>query len=331
MPVSSSMQRSTPAAGHVRWFDKQGWRKFFVAIGALGFGFVLAIYSNVAAEQGRIGLTALCASMALLLSGYVAVTAVPYLARRASLEWLRIRIDYQLTRQGMVFILIIFLLAIAGLNTGNNLLYLVVASFLAAILMSGVVSLAVLTGLNLEILPEHVFARRPVPARIRLRNIKKLLPSFSVTVSGSEPVSAYQKAAGRTRGKKSNTSGAERPTGILREALHFPFIPAARTLERKMTIEFPRRGIYREKSFTLSTRFPFGFLEKRMAIEVSRELVVYPSVEQMGEGSTLYRRSTARLRRSCADRATISTAFAKCYRTTAPGGWTGRPRLALAD
>src|SRR3972149_5429847 len=90
-----------------------------------------------------------------------------------------------LTREGYVFIALIFLIAIAGLNTGNNLLFLILSSMLAAILMSGILSLSVLSGVELEVLlPEHVFARRPVPARIHLRNDKKRIPSFSILLTG---------------------------------------------------------------------------------------------------------------------------------------------------
>lgn len=272
--------------------DRPGWRKFISAIGALGLGFLLAIYSNIFAEQGRIVATALCASAALVLSGYVALTAVPYLARRASLEWLRISIDYQLTRQGMAFIAMVFLLAIAGLNTGNNLLYLVVASLLAAILMSGVMSLAVLTGLSLEVLlPEHVFARRPVPARIRLENQKKFLPSFSITLTGASnsgkdrhwKIGGGKKRSAAKPDAASRSAHAAADGGILQGALYFPFVPAARAVTRRVELQFPRRGVYSERGFALSTRFPFGFLEKKFEIEISRELVVYPAVEPTDE------------------------------------------------
>ncbi len=286
-------------AGRFERLDRPGWKKFLSAIAALGMGFLLAIYSNIFAERGRIGATALCASLALLLSGYVALTAVPYLARRTSLEWLRVSIDYQLTRQGMAFITMVFLLAVAGLNTGNNLLYLVVASLLAAILMSGVTSLAVLTGLSLEILlPEHVFARRPVPARIRLENQKKFMPSFSITLTGSTDAESSKGKAeerkfhgGRKR-SRSKIHGEEKRSpwlpaddhgGILGQALNFPFVPAARAVTRTVELQFPHRGVYSEKGFSLTTRFPFGFLEKKLDIEVSRELLVYPAVEPTDE------------------------------------------------
>ena len=171
--------------GYLERLDRPGWKKFAFSLAALGVAFLLAIYSRIFREDGRLAATAVSATLALLLAGYVAITAVPYLARRSSLRWLRVSIDYKLTREGIAFIVLIFVLAIAGLNTGNNLLYMVLASLLAAILMSGFLSMAVLTGVGLEVmLPDHVFARRPVPARITLRNQKKLMPSFSITLTG---------------------------------------------------------------------------------------------------------------------------------------------------
>ena len=278
--------------------DRPGWRKFASGMFALAVAFFLAEYSNTLVAQGRLGATAFCAATALLLSGYVAFTAVPYLARRTQIEWLRVSIDYKVTREGIIFIGIVFLLSIAGLNTGNNLLYLIVASLLASLLMSGMLSLAVLTGLSLEILlPEHVFARRPAPARIHLENQKKFLPSFSITLAGSgkateakQPQRGERKTAARPGKKQELREARNQPEAagkadsrILQQALYFPFLPARQTLSRQVELEFPRRGVYSEKGFTLSTRFPFGFLEKKIEIPVARELVVYPAVEPTEE------------------------------------------------
>ena len=263
--------------------DRPGWKKFASAMAALALGFLLAIYSNIFREQGHLGASVLSAALALLLSGYVAITAVPYLARRTSLEWLQVSIDYHLTREGMVFIGMVFVLAIAGLNTGNNLLYLVVASMLAAILMSGILSLAVLSGLGLEILlPEHVFARRPVAARIRLENHKKMLPSFSIALSGTgQSGKGAEQKPGQRHSNTSSLPDADRK--ILAHPLYFSFLPAARPLTRSVELQFPRRGLYSEKGIALSTRFPFGFLEKKLVLEVSRDLWVYPAVEPTEE------------------------------------------------
>ncbi|MBI4458548.1 MAG: DUF58 domain-containing protein [Acidobacteria bacterium] len=263
--------------------DRPGWKKFASAMVALAVAFLLAVYSNIFAESGRLIATGLSASLALLLAGYVALTAVPYLARRTRLQWLRVRIDYEVTREGWAFVALIFVLAIAGLNTGNNLLYLVLASFLAAILMSGVLSLAVLTGVDLEVLlPAHVFARRPVPARLRLENRKRWVPSFSIAFSGTAEKASQKKRRSRSK-KPGPTAPPEPDRRILRQPLYFPFLPAGRSVTRSVELRFPRRGLYREEGFVLSTRFPFGFLEKRLRLPASHDLWVYPAVEPTEE------------------------------------------------
>ena len=76
---------------------------------------------------------------------------MPYLARRVALERLRQTFHYEVTKAGVVYVLVTLVIGIAALNTGNNLLYIVVAAMLAAILVSGVVSAMVLRGLELEV------------------------------------------------------------------------------------------------------------------------------------------------------------------------------------
>ena len=56
-------------------------------------------------------------------------------------------------------------MALAALNTGNNLLFMILACLLAGILVSGVISQIVLSGVELRLeLPEHIFAGQPVMA-----------------------------------------------------------------------------------------------------------------------------------------------------------------------
>ena len=83
----------------------------------------------------------------------------------------------------MIYILITVVIGIAALNTGNNLLYVIVSSLLSAIIVSGIASAVVLRSLGLDVhLPEHVFAARPMMARFLLRNASSWMPSFSVRV-----------------------------------------------------------------------------------------------------------------------------------------------------
>src|SRR5260370_35981599 len=121
-----SMARST---------DWAGWRSFAISVLALGCALLLALYSSVAAEDGRTWAAALSALSALAVSGWVAFTVGPALARRTPLRWLAYRMDYPVTREGVVYLVGVFIVALAALHTGDNLLFMILACLLAGILV----------------------------------------------------------------------------------------------------------------------------------------------------------------------------------------------------
>ncbi len=126
----------------------------------LAFG--AALFSTVSRESGNLWATLVLASAALLLAVIVGLTTVPYLARRVAGAGIRDAFDYDVTKVGIAYVVIVLLIGIAALNTGNNLLYIIVAAMLAAIMVSGFASALVLRDLELDVrLPEHVFAGRP--------------------------------------------------------------------------------------------------------------------------------------------------------------------------
>src|SRR5271163_3154270 len=161
----------------------QVWVRFLLALIGLALAFAAALFSTVSREAGSIWETVLLASVALLLATFVGLTTVPYLARRVVASRVREAMDYDVTRPGLIYILISVVIGIAAINTGNNLLYVVVAALLSAILVSGIASALVLRSLTLDVhFPEHVFAGRPLLARLLLRNTSSWLSSFSVRV-----------------------------------------------------------------------------------------------------------------------------------------------------
>ena len=178
---------TTPHSPSASRFPRLGlsqvWVRFLLAIVGLMLAFGAALFSTVSREAGNIWGTIILASAALLLAIFVGLTTVPYLARRVVASRVREAMDYDVTRAGMIYILISVVIGIAAINTGNNLLYVVVAALLSAILVSGIASALVLRSLTLDFhLPEHVFARRPMLARLLLQNASSWLPSFSVRV-----------------------------------------------------------------------------------------------------------------------------------------------------
>ena len=175
--------------------DRPGVRAFFIAIAALSIALLLALYSGAAGELGHFGLSVASALVALVVAAWVGVTLVPVLAKRTPLRWIGYKMEYKVTREGWIYIGGIIVVALAALNTGNNLLFLILASLIAIILMSGILSSITLSGVEMRLeLPEHIFAGQPVRAQVELENEKLTLPSFSLRV---EAVKAKE-CAGRS-------------------------------------------------------------------------------------------------------------------------------------
>ena len=161
----------------------QVWVRFLLAIVGPDAGFRRGAVFHGRARGGQPLGNVILASVALLLATFVGLTTVPYLARRVVASRVREAMDYDVTRAGLIYILISVVIGIAAINTGNNLLYVIVAALLSAILVSGIASALVLRSLTLDVhLPEHVFAGRPMLARLLLGNTSSWLPSFSVRV-----------------------------------------------------------------------------------------------------------------------------------------------------
>ena len=241
--------------------DGSAVRAFFLSIAALGVALLLAIYSGTAAELGHLRLAIASALGSLVVVAWVAITLVPVLARRTALRWIGYKMEYRVTREGWIYILGIFLVAVAALNTGNNLLFLILASLIAIILMSGVLSSITLSGVEMRLqLPEHIFAGQPVRTLVEVHNEKLTLPSFSLRVEA-------------VRGKNAVNAA------MLETPVYFPYIPKHERVQQHVPMTFPRRGIYSQEAFRIVTRFPFGFLQKARRVDLKSEALVYPSVE----------------------------------------------------
>jgi uncharacterized protein (DUF58 family) len=245
--------------------NRPGVRAFFLSIAALSVAFVLALYSGAAARIGSLALASATAMSAVLVAGWVGVTLVPVLAKRTPLRWITYRMEYRLTNEGWIYIGGIVLVALAAINTGNNLLFLILACLIASILMSGLLSSLTLAGvqMNLE-LPEHIFAGQTVRSTVELTNEKQTLPSFSLRVEAA---------------KKKNA-----PAPVLLETpVYFPYVPRHESVKQSVPLLFARRGLYRQETFRIVTRFPFGFLQKARRLDLTTEALVYPSVEATAE------------------------------------------------
>jgi uncharacterized protein (DUF58 family) len=241
--------------------DRPGVRAFFLSMAALSVAFVLALYSGAAARMGSLLLASATALSALLVAGWVGVTLVPVLAKRTALRWITYRMEYRLTLEGWIYIGGIVLVSLAAINTGNNLLFLILACLIASILMSGILSSLTLAGVELDLqLPEHIFAGQTVSGTVELKNEKQTLPSLSLRVEGAKQKGAIAAV-------------------LLATPVYFPYVPRRESVRQAVPLRFERRGLYRQETLRIVTRFPFGFIQKARRLDMASEVLVYPSVE----------------------------------------------------
>jgi uncharacterized protein (DUF58 family) len=281
------------------------WAKFLLSLVGLGLAFASALFSTVSRDAGNLWTTVILASTSLVLATLVGLVTVPYLARQVALERFRESFDYEVTRAGIVYVLVTLVISIAALNTGNNLLYIVVAAMLAAVVVSGLVSAWGLRDLELEIhLPQHVFAGRPVFGRILVSNPRRFLPAFSIGVVSTRK--KRKKPAKQWRWEATTfdfpfnrpadqqwlhlpdrrlrrVSVLPPPPGIFQGMAYFPFLPPRAEASADLELKFDRRGRYHDDSFGLATRFPFAFFTKTRHVALRREVLVYPRIEPSDE------------------------------------------------
>lgn len=159
----------------------------------------------------------------------------------------------------MLYIAITLLLGFAAVNTGNNLLFLVVSGLLAFMSITGLAGMINLKGLAPELLPPvEIFAGSATPFRLRLHNEKQRLPSFLIRVE------------------------CENGQGVT-----LPVVPHASTIETAVSLTFPRRGFARIGTIRISSPFPVNFFTRFWSFSMDDEFIVYPRLMQgsaVGDG-----------------------------------------------
>ena len=295
---SSSLSRIIQA---FRSENSGAWLRFLLAGVGLALAFAAAIFSTASRDTGNVPATVILASLALLIATGVGLGTVPYLARRVGARRMREALDFEVTRAGALYATVVLLIGIAALNTGNNLLYIIVAAMLAAIVVSGIASALCLRGLELGVkIPEHVFAGTDVPGTVRVSNPRRWIPSLSISATpekrGKErkrwswvattfPVPPWRPPERQwlqLPDRKLRRIPVDPPSGVFHQSAYFPLIPPRIHLQAEVTLNFRHRGRYQER-FSLSTRFPFAFLVKTRRVALAREVLVYPELTDSQE------------------------------------------------
>jgi len=177
----------------------------------------------------------------------VRTRAVPILARAVP-AWKR-RLSF--TPLGRWYVGLTIGIGFAAINTGNNLLLLVLGLLLSSIIVSGILSETSLRGIRVDRrLP--ISASVGAEARLTLvaRNGKPRAPTVGLTV----------------REKGGDVAGH----GL------FLLLGPGRTEEVSYRFTPARRGVHRFDQLEISTRAPFGLFEKSRPMSAPGALIVFP-------------------------------------------------------
>jgi uncharacterized protein (DUF58 family) len=154
------------------------------------------------------------------------------------------------TTTGAFAIALVLTAGIVAVNSGNNLLYLVVASLLAVFALSGLLGHRNLRGVGLRLIPpDEAWAGQPVSVRAELVNRRRRMPAFLLALGG----------------------GTGAPDRTVLE------IPPDSHGELSLTLTFPTRGVRPWPAHAVTSEFPFGLIRRGGLVRPPGACLVYPA------------------------------------------------------
>ena len=250
------------------------WRPILGTLLVLA-GLATAIVTLMARRIGAPELASAGAIASLVFVLLIMVLVVPPLARSAFAEVAGRGLPIEVTTGGVIFVVILVIVALAAWNTGNNLLFMVFSIMLSTIFVSWAAARAALRDLTVSArFPDHIFAGEPAEVIVTVRNAKRLLPSFSILV---EMRGSFDRPGVSVK-KRRRASSRKIILG------YFIYVPHGAAAEQSLEQVFPRRGHVRVNGFEISTRFPFGFFRHRRRLGARDvDIVVYPKPEPVAD------------------------------------------------
>ncbi len=173
-----------------------------------------------------------------------------------------------------MFLLINLGVGFAALNTGNNLLYLVLSLLLAFLTLSGILSESALRGLEIRrTQPREVFAGSDNPVHVEIRNTQRKVPAFAIVVEDRSVPPPEIEAPDRGDWRLTR----DRDIPIVGRVFALRIGPG-KTESRTYALHPEHRGPLLFHSVRVSTRFPFGLFVKSRTIRALGEVLVYPQI-----------------------------------------------------
>ncbi len=157
----------------------------------------------------------------------------------------------KITKAGWIYIILTIFLGVAAINTGNNLLYLIVSAMLSFMAVSGYFGKKNMSKIDVDIeTPFEVYAGTPAILKIVVKNRKRFFSSFLLKVY------------------------LEGKTSVI------PYIKPDSEHQVDFSLVFSERGEKKIKYIKVCSPFPFNFFVRCLSFEKNITVVVYPKPEK---------------------------------------------------
>jgi uncharacterized protein (DUF58 family) len=153
------------------------------------------------------------------------------------------------TRFGLLFSAATLGVGFAAINTGNNLLYLLLGAMLGVIVVSGWLSERVVGGVRVRRLPvRSVPVGEPARFHYRIESLPGRIPTLALEIQEKD----------------------------LPESAFLPYLAPEEEGRARAENAFVHRGVHQLGTVTLRTGFPFGLFTKERDIRLPGELIILP-------------------------------------------------------
>lgn len=171
----------------------------------------------------------------------------------------RTRYRLKIRRSAWAFALVASLVQLAAWNTGNNILYLVVAALTSFLVAGFALTRLSLRGVQIRReAPSAVHREEDFGISILVTNARRYLPLASLLIAGG--------------------------TGAEDEIAYVAALPKGKTARVRLSAVFPKRGLHPLRPVVVKSRFPLGLFERTMTLWDGAEVVVYPKVRTVRMG-----------------------------------------------
>ncbi|MBM4367111.1 MAG: hypothetical protein FJ102_12930, partial [Deltaproteobacteria bacterium] len=155
------------------------------------------------------------------------------------------------TREGVAYLALLVGVLFGAVNTGNNLVYMVLGVLLGMLVVANVVAEWNLRGLRVERrVPGEAFAGIPGMGALVLHNPRRRGAAYAIDIEALD--------GGRERAHVETCGPGER-------------------VELAASFTFPRRGMVPVSRLRVASAFPFGLVRRWRVVDLPAEVLVYPA------------------------------------------------------